>query len=296
MPCIFTIDVEDWFHILDIPGGPTVDTWATLESRVERNFLHLLDLVDEQARRATCFFLGWVAERFPHLVREADRRGHEIASHGYAHRLVYELSRAEFRADVERSRKILQDISGRDVLGFRAPGFSVTEKTPWFFDEVAKSGYGYDSSIFPAPRGHGGLKTAVRDPFTVRTSSGAALVEFPMTVVDIVRPLCVFGGGYLRLSPWPVIRSMTTGCLRAGRTVVFYVHPREIDVDHPRLPMSPVRTFKSYVNLGSTERKLMHILKTFPCSCFREAFESMLADPVTQQHGLAVAAGSTEGV
>lgn len=277
MSCIFTIDVEDWFHILDIPGGPPIGSWLSLESRVERNFLLLLDLADQHGVKTTCFFLGWIGEHFPHLVREAHRRGHEIASHGYAHRLVYELTPQEFREDAEKARRILEDVAGCRVTGFRAPGFSVTKATPWFFEQLANSGYLYDSSIFPARRGHGGLEEAGRDPFIVYTSSGAAIIEFPMTVAGVAKPMCFFGGGYLRLFPWPVIRTMTQKCLNDKRTVIFYVHPREIDVDHPRLPMNRMRTFKSYVNLNTTQYKIEQILKTFHCDRFHDEYTHVLA-------------------
>lgn len=270
MSCIFTIDVEDWFHILDIATGPPLETWHSLESRVERNFLRLLDLADEHRARTTCFFLGWIAQRFPQLVREAYRRGHEIASHGYAHRLVYELTPQEFRADAERARKMLEDITGCRVAGFRAPGFSVTKNTPWFFDQLANTGYLYDSSIFPARRGHGGCEQAQRDPFIVYTASGAAIVEFPMTVVDVVKPMCFFGGGYLRLFPWAVVRMMAQKCINENRAVIFYVHPREIDLDHPRLLMNRLRSFKSYVNLDTTEDKIRQIFRTFRCHSFQD--------------------------
>ena len=154
--CIFSVDVEDWFHILDVPRAPDVASWSGLPSRVEANFRRLLDLFSAQGRYVTCFFLGWIAERFPHLVREAVARGHEIASHGYAHRLAYRMTRSEFRADALRSRLLLEDISGTPVIGYRAAGFSSTEATPWFFAELSASGYLYDSSVFPARRGHGG--------------------------------------------------------------------------------------------------------------------------------------------
>ena len=285
MPCIFTIDVEDWFHILDLPGGPELNAWSGLESRVERNFRALLDLADEHGARTTCFFLGWVAERHPELVREAHRRGHEIASHGYAHRLVYEMTPGEFRADAERSRKLLEDIAGRQVNGFRAPGFSVTAQTPWFFEEFAASGYRYDSSVFPARRSHGGQEGARRDSYTAPTSSGAGILEFPITVVDVLRPVCCFGGGYLRLFPWALIRSMARKCLNENRTAIFYIHPREVDPGHPRLPMSRLREFKSYVNLHTTACKIREIFKTFPCTSFQEAFYIFENEPML--HGAA---------
>jgi polysaccharide deacetylase family protein (PEP-CTERM system associated) len=269
-PSILSVDVEDWFHVLDIPSAPSLETWHTLPSRVEKNFLRLLDLFDEPNARVTCFFLGWVAERFPHLVREASRRGHEIASHGYAHRLVYRMTRDEFYADAVRSRKILEDISGSPVAGFRSAGFSATEKTQWFFETLSAAGYRYDSSVFPAARGHGGMRNSRREPHRMEFA-GAGLVEFPITVANLFgTPMCFFGGGYLRLSPYPVIRRMARQVLAAGRPVIYYIHPREIDPAHPRLAMNPVRRFKCYINLSSTESKLRAILLEFPTMTFRD--------------------------
>lgn len=263
MGCIFSIDVEDWFHILDLPSTPDISRWDSLASRVETNFLRLLDLCDEQQVQATCFFLGWVAERFPHLVREAGRRGHEIASHGYAHRLVYEMTAADFLEDAVRSRQILEDLTGGAVAGYRSSGFSVTAATPWFFEALAQAGYRYDSSLFPAKRGHGGMESGNCAPHQLGPCA-EGLIEFPMTVTRLLgRRWCFFGGGYLRLTPAPMIRRMARRVLREGRPVIFYVHPREIDPDHPRLPMSLGRRFKSYVNLKGTEAKLRTILGEF---------------------------------
>jgi len=269
-PSILSVDVEDWFHILDIPSAPQIENWHTLPSHVEKNFLHLLDLFEDHQAHVSCFFLGWVGEHFPRLVLEAARRGHEIASHGYAHKLVYQMTRDEFYADALKARKILEDAGGVPVTGYRSAGFSVTEKTTWFFEAVTAAGYQYDSSVFPAPRGHGGMRNARRGPYRIE-EHGANLVEFPITVADLLgKPMCFFGGGYLRLFPYPLIRRMARQVLAEGRPVVYYVHPREIDPSHPRLPMSPTRRFKSYVNLDSTERKLREILREFPVVTFRE--------------------------
>jgi polysaccharide deacetylase family protein (PEP-CTERM system associated) len=265
---IFSVDVEDWFHILDDPSVPAIDQWAGLPSRVERNFTKLLDLFSEKNVQVTCFFLGWVAARFPHLVKEAASRGHEVASHGYGHRLVYELSRTEFYEDVRCARLLLEDIAGVEVVGYRAPGFSTTEETPWFFDALAEAGYQYDSSVFPARRAHGGMPHAQRKPHHIGKHD--ALLEIPISVVDLLgKPMCFFGGGYLRLFPYRLIRKMARQVLSEGRPVVFYVHPREIDPAHPRLPMSPIRRFKSYVNLETTEGKLRRILQDFPVTTFK---------------------------
>jgi polysaccharide deacetylase family protein (PEP-CTERM system associated) len=257
--CIFSVDVEDWFHILDIPATPPLSQWDSLPSMVERNFRKLLDVFAEKDVRVTCFFLGWVAEKFPHLVKEALGQGHEIASHGYAHRLVYELTPQEFLEDARRSKNLLEDLSGRSVLGYRSSGFSVTERTPWFFDILVQAGYRYDSSIFPAPREHGGLAGARLAPYKVGDGQGS-LIEFPLTVRRVFgKPICFFGGGYLRLFPYFLIRRMTSRVLEEGRPVIFYVHPREIDPKHPRLPMGVVRRFKSYVNLETTEGKIRRL-------------------------------------
>jgi len=264
---IFSVDVEDWFHILDDPSVPAIDQWADLPSHVEKNFSKLLDIFSEHNAHVTCFFLGWVAERFPHLVKEAAKRGHEVASHGYGHRLVYELTRDEFHQDVRGARLLLEDISGIEVVGYRAPGFSTTDDTPWFFDALAEAGYQYDSSVFPAPRAHGGMPHGQREPHRV---GEAQLLEVPITVADLMgKPMCFFGGGYLRLFPYWLIRKMTRQVLSEGRPVVFYVHPREIDPTHPRLPMSRTRRFKCYVNLESTEGKLRRILQDFPVTTFK---------------------------
>ncbi|MBZ5726900.1 MAG: polysaccharide deacetylase family protein [Acidobacteriia bacterium] len=267
---IFSVDVEDWFHILDVPRTPPLSAWRDLPSRVERNFLRLLDLFAAHEVKVTCFFLGWVAERFPHLVRRAAGEGHEIASHGYAHRLVYELGRTRFYEDAVRARKLLEDIVGAPVLGYRSAGFSVRQDTLWFFAALVEAGYRYDSSVFPAARGHGGIDAFRREPHLL-TAEGATILEFPITVADLAgKPLCFFGGGYLRIFPYWLIRRMGRQVLGEGRPVVFYIHPREIDPQHPRLPMSAQRRFKSYVNLRSTESKVKRILRDFPLTTFRD--------------------------
>ena len=270
-PSIFSIDVEDWYHILDVDSAPTtIAQWDALPARVEANFRRLMDILSESKGRATCFFIGHIAKRFPHLVREARERGHEIASHSYEHRLIYTMTPAEFLEDATRARKTLEDISGGPVAGFRASGFSVTEATPWFFEKLVEAGYTYDSSTFPASRGHGGLKGGRLEPYRMKTAAGE-LVEFPVTVAEVLgKRMCFFGGGYLRLFPYPLVKRMSRAVLGEGRPVIFYVHPREIDPDHPRLPMGAARRFKTYINLRTTERKIRNILSDFPVTTFNE--------------------------
>jgi polysaccharide deacetylase family protein (PEP-CTERM system associated) len=240
---------------------------------VEKNFTRLLDLFDDRNVKVTCFFLGWIGQQFPHLVREAATRGHEVASHGFAHRLVFQQTREEFLNDVRRARLLLEDVASTKVIGYRAPGFSTTEDTPWFFDALIEAGYEYDSSVFPASRGHGGIRTARRDPH--RVGQDDSLVEMPITVADLLgKPMCFFGGGYLRLFPYWLIQRQAMKVLSEGRPVVFYIHPREIDPDHPRIPMSRKRQFKSYVNLESTEKKIRRILSDFPVTTFQQTINN----------------------
>jgi len=267
---IFSIDVEDWFNLSGTGFEPPVAQWDRLESRVERNLRGLFELLAERGSTATCFIIGYFAKRFPHLVREAVAAGHEIASHSYFHRLIYDMSAEEFYQDAVASRKLLEDITGKAVRGYRAPAFSVTEQTPWFFDRLAAAGYEYDSSVFPAPHQTGGLATAQFAPHRIETASGT-LTEFPITVVRVLqKPMCFFGGGYLRLFPYRLIRSMGRRALDENRPIVFYIHPREIDPDQPRLPLSRRRRFTCYVNLRSTRPKLQHILRDFDVSSFEQ--------------------------
>jgi len=267
MKSIMSVDVEDWFHILEAASAPDISQWDSLPSLVERNFHKLLDLFSEKNVRVTCFFLGYVAERYPQLVKEALDRGHEIASHGYAHRLIYTLTPQAFLDDVRKSKEILEGITGQAVNGYRAPGFSVTAETPWFFEKLVEAGYRYDSSVFPAPRQHGGLSTNKFAPHLIADQ----LKEFPISVADVLgKHFCFFGGGYLRLFPYSVVRQMSRKVLGENRPVIFYIHPREIDPDHPRLSLGLTRTFKSYVNLKTTEAKLRNILDEFQVTTFAE--------------------------
>ena len=265
---IFSIDVEDWFNLSGTGLEPPPSEWDRLESRVEGNFRRLLELLAEGGATATCFFIGYFAKRFPHLVHEAVAAGHEIASHSYFHRLVYEMSPDEFHEDALASRRLLEDIAGLRVRGYRAPAFSVTKRTPWFFDKLAQAGYEYDSSVFPAHHQTGGLAAGRFEPYSVETAHGT-IAEFPITVVRALgTPMCFFGGGYLRLFPYRLVRAMGRRALKEGRPIVFYIHPREIDPDQPRMPLSARRKFTCYVNLRSTRPKIEQILRDFQVSSF----------------------------
>lgn len=262
MPDAFTIDVEDWFHILETSATPHFSKWDALPSRVETNFLALLDLLAESTVKATCFTLGWVARRFPAALREAARQGHEVASHGFGHQVVQSLTRQQFREDIRAAKAAIEDATGIAVRGYRAPGFSITPKTPWAFDEIAEAGYRFDSSVFPGKHGHGGMPEAPKHPFIISTNHGD-LVEFPITVAGTpFGPFCFFGGGYLRLTPWPIVKAMANRVRNEQRGVIWYIHPREIDPSHPRLQMSLARRFRSYFNLRGTSSKLVSVLQS----------------------------------
>ena len=261
-PNCFTVDVEDWYHILDSDAVPPIEKWGDQESRVERNVDSLLEMLDETGVRATFFWLGWVAERHKELLRRCAEAGHEIASHGYAHLLAYEVGAEAFGQDIERAKKLLEDLTGGPVHGFRAAGFGITEKAPWAFDAIRAAGYEYDSSVFPASRGHGGLEQSPLEPHTLDTQAGP-LAEFPISAVEVFgKRLCMFGGGYLRLFPAPAIQWGVRRLHAGGRPLIIYIHPREIDPEHPRLPLGFRREFKCYFNLKSTMRKLRLLCRT----------------------------------
>jgi len=267
---ILSVDVEDWFHILELPDAPALGTWNAKESRVGENLRTILDVLDEQGAKATLFVLGWIAEQHPALIREAHTRGHEIASHGYAHQLVGNMSPDELFQDLVRTKVILEDLTGDKVLGFRAPGFSITPQTPWAFETMARAGYSYDSSLFPARRAHGGFSGAPLSPHQIATSHGA-ITEFPISVTTVLgAKVCFSGGGYFRLFPWPFIKSKAAQVNAEGRPVIYYFHPRDIDPQQPRLPMGLIRRFKSYVNLGSAEQKLVRLVQSQPLTSFRD--------------------------
>ena len=251
-----TVDVEEWFNILDIPGEIPLEKWSTQQSRLPDNLERMLELFQKYRIKATCFWLGSFAEKYPGLVRRTAEEGHEVASHGYAHLLAFQVGRKKFREDIRKGKDILENIISKPVLGFRAAGFSTTCDTDWAFEEIRSAGFIYDSSVFPASRGHGGMRSATIGPYEISTQAGS-LLEIPQSVITLMgKRISLFGGGYLRLAPWHAIQWGIHRLATQNLPLTIYVHPREIDPDHPRLQMSLFRHFKSYVNLKSTYRKL----------------------------------------
>ena len=273
---IFTIDVEDYFNVTEERGEPPVSEWDSLPSIVESGFLKLLDLLDTYQVKATCFFLGYVAKKYPHLVKEAQKRGHEIASHGMFHRIVYKMSKDEFTTDLLQSKNILEDICSEQVTAFRSPSFSLTEASPWFFETLAETGFIADSSVFPVKRDYGGYKTTQKKPYWITTEKGD-ICEFPISVAPFCgKDICFFGGGYLRLFPKHVILYMHKKLAKQGIPTLFYIHPREMEPQHPRLKMNKMAYFKSYVNLNTVQPKLEAILSSSKFITCRQYIETCL--------------------
>jgi polysaccharide deacetylase family protein (PEP-CTERM system associated) len=266
-PNLFSIDLEDWFHILDSDASPKMSQWSELESRVETNCQVLLDELEQANVRCTFFVLGWIAENFPELVRRVSQAGHEVASHGYAHGLIYQQSRDEFRDDLRRANDAIEAAVGTRPKGFRAPGFSIRHDSEWALDVLAEEGFEYDSSVFPANRNHGGLPDA--HPLPTLLPNG--LREFPVSTISTpLRRVAYLGGGYLRLFPTPLILHWARGQQARGESLVLYLHPRDVDVDQPRLGLGAVRNFRSYVGLRGCLDKVTTLLREFEWVPFRD--------------------------
>ena len=259
-----SIDVEDYFHVSVFDGIVPRATWSEMESRVCANTRKLLDIFDEFTVRSTFFVLGWVAERHPDLVREIAARGHEIASHGYAHRLVYDQTPAAFRADVHRAKSILEDAAGCRIGGYRAPSYSVTPRSLWALDVLIEEGHTYDASIFPIRHDRYGIPVSPRAPFPIRREPGT-LMEVPGSTVRLgPLNLPIAGGGYFRILPY---RWTRWGIERLnggeGEPAVFYLPPWEVDPGQPRLQAGWLGRFRHYRNLDQTETRLRALLTDF---------------------------------
>ena len=327
---ILSIDLEDYFMVTALEGAVRREDWHRYESRIERSTYRLLEILDcgfstaelsnggcsgidgdsgrTGAIHATFFCLGWVGERYPHLIKEIQSRGHEIASHGYDHRLVSTMSRTEFREDIRRSKGVLEDLAGRGVMGYRAPSYSVTRETLWALDVLAREGFVYDSSIFPIHHDRYGLPGAPRTPFMVsgngdggwnplplgrRAGTGSRpsfdaleplpdfLMEFPVSTLRIFgQNIPVAGGGYFRLFPICVTEFAMGRIKRESEApFVFYMHPWEIDPGQPRIRGISLKSrFRHYVNLGRTEARLKRLLGAVPFSSFRDYISTHLSD------------------
>jgi polysaccharide deacetylase family protein (PEP-CTERM system associated) len=257
-----TIDVEDYFQVSAFVPYIRRDEWDSRECRVERNVGRILELLAASEVKATFFTLGWIAERYPQLVKQIVAQGHELASHGYGHERASDLDRRAFSHDVSRAKAILEDLSGQAVRGYRAPSFSIGTGNLWAFDVLAECGYRYSSSIYPIRHDHYGMPDSPR--FAYRLESG--LLEVPVTTLRIGgRNLPSSGGGYFRLLPYALSRWMIGKVNRDdGESAIFYFHPWEIDAGQPRVAGIDAKSrFRHYVNIGRMERRLQRLLADF---------------------------------
>ena len=259
-----TVDVEDYFQVSAFDDVVRRDSWPAMESRVVANTERLLELFDEFQVRGTFFVLGWVADRYPALVRRIVSRGHELASHGYGHRLVYSQSPAEFREDVRRAKRLLEDAGGVEVRGYRAPSFSVTAASLWALDVLLEEQYRYDASIFPIRHDRYGIPDAPRWPHAIERPAGR-VYEIPGSTIRLGGTnLPVAGGGYFRILPYAWARFGISRVNRLERRpIVFYLHPWEIDPHQPRLHAGAVSRFRHYRNLHKTEGRLRRLMRDF---------------------------------
>jgi polysaccharide deacetylase family protein (PEP-CTERM system associated) len=261
---IMTVDVEDYFQVSAFEEHVSRDQWDGFESRVCANTDRLLEIFEGVDTKATFFVLGWVAERFPALVQRISAAGHEIASHGYAHRLVYEQTPAEFRADLRSARDVIENASGKKVLGYRAPSYSITARSLWAYDVLIEEGYTYDASVYPIHHDRYGIPDAPRHPYRVSRESGS-LWEMPGSTMPWAgQNFPIGGGGYFRILPYAWTRR---GFLhvnhRETKPVMFYLHPWEIDPDQPRIRVSWASRFRHYRNLDKTENRLRRLVGEF---------------------------------
>jgi len=256
-----SIDIEDYFQVTAFENYVRREEWDSYPLRVRQNTEKILNILDEYSIKATFFVLGWVAKRCPDLVREIYGRGHEISSHGFGHELVYAIGPDRFRRDIRDSKSLLEDLIGSRVKGYRAPSYSITDRSRWAFEILVEEGYLYDSSIFPVHHDTYGIPDAPRFIHCIDTPSGS-ITEFPMTTFPLTCPgkevrLPIAGGGYLRLFPWWFL---CKGIERINsieqQPAVVYFHPWEIDPDQPRIKARMRSTFRHYLNLKRTEHKL----------------------------------------
>jgi polysaccharide deacetylase family protein (PEP-CTERM system associated) len=277
-----TIDVEDYFMVSAFADKVQFEDWPYYESRVEGNTCRILNLLDTYNVKATFFILGWVGEHYPQLVQEIYSRGHEIASHGYNHRLAYDLSLSEFREDTKKSKAILEDIIGEAVIGYRAASYSVIKESFWVMDVLIEEGFLYDSSIFPISHDRYGYRQFPRFPLVIEREGVGRILEIPMSTLSLIgRNFPIAGGGYLRLLPaklieWAIRRLNE----KEGQPAIIYLHPWEIDPDQPKLNGRRVSIFRHYVNLSKTMERLNRLLQQFSFGTIRQTFGVELKNSV----------------
>ncbi len=258
---ILTFDVEEWFHLLDNDSTRSETDWIKYPVRIYENVDRVLRILDKTNTKATFFVIGWIAKTYPDIVRRISER-YEIGSHTMNHQLVWQQSRTEFRRDVESSIKMLQDITGKPVKSFRAPGFSIRESEAWAFEELHSLGIEMDCSVFPSHHAHGGMPSYLGNGPAIIETNGVEMKEFPVTYKDIAGRHIIFtGGGYFRLCPYPILKKWTR---KSNDYLMSYIHPRDLDYGQPMIKeLNAIRRFKSYYGLRNAEDKLIKWLNDF---------------------------------
>jgi polysaccharide deacetylase family protein (PEP-CTERM system associated) len=271
-----TIDVEDYYHVTAFESLAPVADWERYDSRVEQNTHRLLDLLETHMTKATFFVLGWVAERHPGLVRTLLAHGHEVASHGYAHQLVYTQTPAQFRTETQRAKHLLEDTLGYPIWGYRAASYSITTPSLWALEVLRDAGFAYDSSIFPIRHDRYGIPHYPRFCHRLPDPSGVPLVDFPLSTLrfgGINFPIA--GGGYLRLFPYAYTRwGIRYLNQREGQPAVVYLHPWEVDPAQPRLPAGSLTRWRHYTNLHRMEARLVRLLQDFTFGTMTEVLHA----------------------
>ena len=266
---ILTFDIEEWFHILDHDPTKTEKQWDSFEYRIESNIERILELLESKNQKATFFCLGWIAKKFPNILKKIDFNNYEIGSHSNLHSLTYDQTRDEFRNDLFDSIKNIEDVIGKKVIYYRAPGFSLINKNKWVFEELIEAGIEIDCSIFPARRSHGGFSDFPSSYPSIIKIGDKKIKEFPINTISFAKKNIIFsGGGYFRLFPYFLIYMLT----KRSKYLMTYFHPRDFDDAQPIIKtLSPFRRFKSYYGLKSAFSKLERLISDFDFVDIHEA-------------------------
>ncbi|MCG7199462.1 DUF3473 domain-containing protein [Marinobacter pelagius] len=278
-----TIDVEDYFQVAALAEAVRPEDWDSMEYRVEANTNRLLTLLDHVDTKATFFTLGWIAERSPGLIRTIRAAGHEVASHGYSHQLIYSQSPAVFREETRKSKRILEDILGEPIKGYRAASYSITTRSRWALDILCEEGFEWDSSIFPIRHDRYGMPGTPHQPYRLQTPNGSSLIEFPLSTCPLGRyRLPVAGGGYFRLFPYSLTKWGLGRINAGGQPFIFYLHPWEVDPGQPRLKVGFLSRFRHYNNLDKCYDRLVSLLADFRFGTVTDVLSDVRfsADPV----------------
>ena len=266
-----TIDLEDWFCAKNLSGIIKYEQWNKCELRIVENTKRLLDILERKNTKATFFVLGWIAERVPDLIKEIDSLGHEIASHGYSHISIYNMSNADFEEDIKRALSVKKGIINNDIIGYRSPSFSVTVNTLWALSVLEKNGFKYDSSVFPL-RFHPDYGIGKAPLNIYRDSSGIA--EVPLSCIQLFNLRIPFGGGaYFRFYPFSLSRLLMKMCNKQGRSFIFYLHPWEIDIFQPKMSLPFPKNLRHYYNIKNTIVKFSDILDCFSFTTVRNLLD-----------------------